>query len=183
MKFLHLFISILRANILCFILKYLTFHKLFYSPFIRICSGVTISINNKGSVILSKGVLINANTLIAATDGGKMYIGQNVGINRNSTIVCQRKITIGSNTIMGPNVLIYDHDHTFSNNGGVERNKYKSDPVKIGENCWIGAGTIILRGTTLGDNCIVGAGSIIKGTYPNGTVIIQKRNEQIKTII
>ena len=90
-------------------------------------------------------------------------------------IVCHKKISIGEGTILGPNVLIYDHDHVFSNNEGVNHRDYITGEVVIGKNCWIGAGTIILKDTHIGDNCVIGAGSVVKGDYESGSVIIQKR--------
>ena len=55
-------------------------------------------------------------------------------------------------------------------------------PVIIGKNCWIGAGTIILKGSQIGDNCVVGAGCVLKGNYADDSLIIQKRDELNKLI-
>ena len=95
-------------------------------------------------------------------------------------IMCHDKVSIGDNTIMGPGVYIYDHDHVFDSNNGVRRNEYVAAPITIGKNCWIGANTVILRGTTIGDNCLIAAGSVVKGNYADGSVVIQKREEIIK---
>ena len=89
---------------------------------------------------------------------------------------CHNHIEIGEGVEFGPNVLVYDHDHDFRHPDGLKADIFKTAPVIIGKNCWIGANTVILRGTVLGDNCVVGAGSVIKGEYPAQSVIIQKRN-------
>ena len=102
-------------------------------------------------------------------------MGQNAYLNSDCKLVCHEKIQIGDNTIFGPNVLIYDHDHLFDTESGVKRKEYVSSEIVIGNNCWIGANTVILRGTHIGDNCLVGAGSVVKGTFPAGTKIIQSR--------
>lgn len=83
---------------------------------------------------------------------------------------------------MGPNVLIYDHDHDFRKEEGLKKLKYKTAPVDIGDNVWIGANTIILRGTKIGNNCVIGAGSVIKGCYPDNSIVVQKRNTIITEI-
>ena len=57
--------------------------------------------------------------------------------------------------------------------------KFKTAPITIGNNVWIGANTLILRGTTIGDNCVVAGGSVIRGNYPSNTVIIQKRTTEV----
>ena len=67
-------------------------------------------------------------------------------------------IKIGDNVMLGPNVLIYDQDHDYQVEGGVAAMKFKTAPITIGNNVWIGANTLILRGTTIGDNSVVGGG-------------------------
>ncbi len=149
-------------------------------PFIRIKSNVNIAIDTKSTIRINKGVLISSNSVISATDGGHLTIGSMVGINRNSMIMCHDKISIGDNTIMGPGVYIYDHDHQFNADNGVKRNEYVTYPISIGKNCWIGAGTIILKGTKIGNNCLIAAGSVVKGNISDGSIVIQKREEFIK---
>lgn len=169
----------IRANIRCLLISIMQPKALHYNPYIRIGNNSRIKIRG-GGVILQKGVLISSNSVISASDGGQISIGKMVGINRNSMIMCHDKIDIGDNTIMGPGVYIYDHDHRFDSNNGVRRTDYETSPISIGRNCWIGAGTIILRGSSIGNNCLIAAGSIIKGSYPDGSIVIQKRNEIIK---
>lgn len=71
---------------------------------------------------------------------------------------------------------MYDHDHDYKMglNSDSAQERYLKAPIIIGKNCWIGANTIILRGTVLGDGCVVGAGSVVKGIVPAGTVYTQK---------
>ena len=73
-----------------------------------------------------------------------------------------------------------DDGYVFDSTDGVRRNEYLTAPITIGKNCWIGANTVILRGTTIGDNCLIAAGSVVKGNYADGSVVIQKREEIIK---
>lgn len=104
-------------------------------------------------------------------------IGSNAKLNYNCIIACHDQIDIGESTEFGPPVYLYDHDHDYR--AGLKENKFKSAPISIGKNCWIGANTVILRGTEIGDNCVVGAGSVIKGKFPSGSVIIQKKVTEI----
>lgn len=92
---------------------------------------------------------------------------------------CKERITIGNRAAFGPNVLIYDHDHDISSAESIHDSGYKTSPVVIGDDVWIGANTVILRGTVIGRDCVVGAGSVLKGVYPAGSVIVQKRTENI----
>ena len=45
-------------------------------------------------------------------------------------------------------------------------------PVKIGKNCWIGAGAVIVPGITVGDNVVIGAGSVVTKDIPSGVVAV-----------
>ncbi len=91
-------------------------------------------------------------------------------------------ILIKAGVEFGPNVLIYDHDHDFRAFGGLKEKKYVCERVEIGQNCWIGANSVILKGTILGDNCVVGAGSVIKGTFKDDSLIYQKRTTTVINI-
>jgi acetyltransferase-like isoleucine patch superfamily enzyme len=72
--------------------------------------------------------------------------------------------------------VIVDHDHAGSENWG----SYVETPVVIGNDVWIGAGAVILRGTTIGDKAVIGAGSIVKGDVPAGCVYYQKRETVLR---
>jgi acetyltransferase-like isoleucine patch superfamily enzyme len=131
-----------------------------------------------GKLKIGKGFGMNTGSYIAIVDNGNVSIGDNVSINRNSMIISHDAITIGNGCSIGPNVLIYDHDHIFGPNG-IEKG-YKTAPVLIGDNCWIGGGAIILRGTTIGDGCVIGAGAIVKGNIPPYSLVISDRELVIR---
>ena len=45
-------------------------------------------------------------------------------------------------------------------------------PVRIGNNCWLGAGVIVMPGVTIGDNTVIGAGSVVTKDIPSGVVAV-----------
>ena len=146
---------------------------------VRMYRNAAVRCSNGGRIIIGEKARIDTDAVLTVRNHGNLELGDNVGVGPGNMIVCHEHISIGKNTIMGPNVLIYDHDHAFSADN-IEKRKYVTEPVHIGENCWIGAGTIVLRGTTIGNNCIVGAGAVIKGTYPDGSIIVQKRETTVR---
>ena len=93
--------------------------------------------------------------------------------------ILMESIVIGEGVQIGPDTKIYDHDHDYRVPGGIGAGKFVTAPVTIGDNSWIGCNVIILRGTSIGKNCIVGAGSVLKGAYPAGSVIVQKRQTTV----
>ena len=92
-----------------------------------------------------------------------------------STIYAQHHIKIGRNVLIGGNCKIVDTDfHPLPVSQRVPQQRVediRKGPVEIGDGCFIGANSIILKGTTLGRNCVVGAGSVVTGTFPDNVII------------
>lgn len=153
-----------------------------YKNVVRVFKGADITINEDGRFIVGKGVAIGARTVCMVRKGAVLKMDAMSNLNSDCKIVCRQKIEIGENTIFGPNVLVYDHDHLYDIEGGVKRKEYVSSEIIIGKNCWIGANTVILRGTVLGDNCVVGAGCVLNGEYAANSLIIQKRETTVRDI-
>ena len=77
-------------------------------------------------------------------------------------------VSIGVNTDIASNVVLATMTHDIYNptvHTGVKR-------IHIGDNCFIGANSVILPGVVLGDNTIVGAGSVVTKSFPRGFVVI-----------
>jgi acetyltransferase-like isoleucine patch superfamily enzyme len=112
-------------------------------------------------------------TILVARYGGRIEIGDGFGIS-GSTIYSTASITIGKNATIGANCKIIDND--FHPLDAEQRNAnriehIKKAPIKIGDNCFIGMNSIILKGTTLGNNVIVGAGSVVHGSFPDDCIV------------
>lgn len=114
--------------------------------------------------------------------GGVLQIGNDVGFNTNCIVSSHESIQIGDNVEIGPNVCIYDHDHDIKCAGGIKSGKFVTEPVRIGNNTWIGANVVVLRGTEIGNNCVIAAGSIVKGKVADNSIYIQKREKSIVKI-
>lgn len=141
-----------------------------------------ITIDRGGKLSVGKMLKIRDGSKIIVRKDGNCLIGKDCFINSNSLIVCHENIEIGNHCQISPGVQIYDHDHDFRDEQGIRSKKYKCSSVIIGNNVWIGAGSVVLRGTKIGNNCTIGAGSIIKGNIPDNTVVVQKRDTVVKNI-
>ena len=142
---------------------------------VRVFGSADLDIETKGKISIGRGVKIRERAYINVRKGGKLEIGPMASVGMDCKIACHESVVIGEGTLLSPNVFIYDHDHVFSAENGVERKRFTTKPVVIGKNCWIGANTVILKGTVIGDDCVIGAGSVIHGHYAEHTVVIQKR--------
>lgn len=141
---------------------------------VKIHPSTQIELLKNGKITLGKKCSIGKDAEIASVSGN-VIIGNHVHIGDFCMIIARDKIEIGDNTIFGPHVYVYDHDHEIDDNGVAKRSEYKEKPVIIGNNVWIGTNTVILKGTNIGDGCIIGAGSVISGTIPPHTKVVQKR--------
>ncbi len=138
-----------------------------------------LTVDNGGYLKVGRMSKIRSGTKIRVRKEGKLIIGHNFGVSNNCVITAYEKIEIGNDVQFGPGVLVYDHDHDFRVPGGLLANRFKTAPIKIGNNVWIGANSIILRGTSIGDNCVIAAGSIVKGEIPANTMAYQKRETNL----
>lgn len=144
----------------------------------RFSPNVVVEINKGGKLTLGSKVRVHSGSKIKVRRKGEISIGSGVKINYGCIFVSRKKIEIGEGTEFGPSVYIFDHDHDYR--CGLKAGKFKEADVFIGKNCWIGANTIILRGTKIGDNCVIGAGSVVSGEIPANHVFIQSRERTLK---
>lgn len=157
------------------------FHlKAFHGPVICLISPFTeITMDSNATLQIGDKFKMRDGAKVRVRKGATCNIGNNVSMNSNDIIICHESITIGDDCQLSPNVQIYDHDHDYRDPNGIGAMHYKTSPISIGKSVWIGANTVILRGTDIGDNCVIAAGSIVKGKYPSNSVIIQKRATEI----
>lgn len=137
----------------------------------------TIRIGRNGRISLGRSTQTRRGVALLARSG-TINIGNRCGFNMNCIITCHERIEIGENCSFGPNVMIFDHDHDYK----TRNSSFLTSPVRIGDNVWVGANVVILRGTTIGDNSVIGAGSVIKGNIPADCVVVQKRKNYFTKI-
>jgi len=123
--------------------------------------------------------------LIVFKKNAVLTIGENFRMS-NSTIVCWEKIEIGNNVMIGGSCKIWDTDfHSLIPDirmANEEDNDYKTAPIIIKDNVFIGAGVIILKGVTIGENSIIGAGSVVTGNVAENEIWAGNPARFIKSI-
>lgn len=101
-------------------------------------------------------------------------IGKNTFINFNFTCQDDTYVTIGENCDFGPNVTIVTPLHPMISAerkellcpDGEKRRLCYAKPVVVGNGCWLCANVTVLPGVTIGDNCVIGAGSVVTRSIP-----------------
>lgn len=115
------------------------------------------------------------------TTSGYLKIGKNCSFNIGVYLACHDEISIGNDVVIGPNVVIVDHDHKY-HESPIRSSGYITGKISIGNDVWIGANSVILRGTTIGNHVVVGAGTVVSGAIEDNTVVFQERSIRIKRI-
>lgn len=103
--------------------------------------------------------------------GHHVHLGHHVYANFNLTLVDDTHIYIGDCTMLGPNVTLATAAHPILPELREKGLQYNL-PIRIGRNCWLGAGVIVLPGVTIGDNTVVGAGSVVTRDLPPNVVAV-----------
>jgi len=172
-------IFIIRARFLLFLgIINIYYYKILYKnrfkidhPF-DVWGSLTMLIYGDGRISIGKNLRAVSNRLrsfitlyspctLTTIGAGQIIIGNNVGLN-GTVIVARSKVSIGSHTMIAPNVIIMDH------NGHnpwpfADRWKVQDEPkaINIGNNVWIGMNCLILKGVTINDGAVIAAGSIV----------------------
>ena len=135
-------------------------------------SGVYIGADKQSDVLFGEYNTVRRNSNLTARGGGKLLIGNNCFFNYNDTITAHKLIEIGNYVTIGPNVCIFDHDHSFKDG----KQEFVCEKIIIEDRVWIGAGCIILKGVTIGKGSVIAAGTVVTKDVPPYTVALQKRN-------
>ena len=100
-----------------------------------------------------------------------IQIGSHTYINRYTMLDAHQSIRIGRNCMIGPHCYITDGDHGTEPHKLVRDQPMLTRPVTIGENVWIGAGAIVLKGVNIGDSAIISAGAVVTRDVAAGAVV------------
>lgn len=134
-------------------------------------SHTIIDMHKDGRVKCHGDVHIGHGAVLCVKKGGVLTLGRNFAISGTTKIVCSGNITFGDNVQFSWDSLVMDSDaHTIMDiNGNPVRN---SREIKIGNNVWIAANNILLKGTEIGDNSVVGINSLLNRRYEEDNVVI-----------
>jgi acetyltransferase-like isoleucine patch superfamily enzyme len=152
--------------------------RLYGFPMIRKHPGSRIILGNRVQLIsISRFNVagINHPVILATLSAeAKLEMCQNSGAS-GATITAVKSILISSYAQIGANASIYDTDFhcIHSEKRKMQKNvtEAKSAPIVIGENAWIGANAMILKGVRIGNNSIVGAGAVVTKDIVENTIV------------
>ena len=137
---------------------------------INCLSRLGIIFGNK--VTVGSYAIIRPTNLYGGEPGEGLKVGNNSSIGPYSYIGCSGYIEIGDNVMISPRVSIYSENHNFDDphipmiDQGVTRSF-----VKIEDDCWIAANSVILAGVVIGKGSVIAAGSVVTKDVPPYSVV------------
>jgi len=106
----------------------------------------------------------------------RVHLGNNVGSGNNVFYNTRSgHIHIGDDTILSFNCMFLTGIHLFEN-GRLKQPRSSQVPtegydIKVGSECWIASGAIVIGGATIGDHSIVAAGAVVTKSFPPGSIL------------
>ncbi len=99
-------------------------------------------------------------------------LGSQVWFSRGCTLTVHQSVTIGDNCIFGEYVSIHDENHVMgSDDVPITDRGFRTQPVVIGRNVWVGAKATVLSGVTIGDNAVIAANAVVSRDVEPGVVV------------
>jgi acetyltransferase-like isoleucine patch superfamily enzyme len=142
--------------------------------------------NNTKYISIGSNVLIRNNLRVETINKFRipiLEIGNNVNIEQNVHIICSNKVKIGDNCSITANCTIIDTEHPYEDVECIKIGDLLSENQKeviIGNNCFMGIGSIVFPGVELGEHCVIGANSVVTKSFPAYSVIAGNPARMIK---
>lgn len=129
-----------------------------------------VRIVGRGGISLGDRVVLRRDVLIGGN--GELAIGHGTSVNEGVIIAATHRVKIGNNCMIAPRAYIMDVDHQYERRDiPVAKQGYRSEPVTIGNDVWIGAQAVILKGVVIGDGAIIAANSVVNRNVGSYTIV------------
>jgi acetyltransferase-like isoleucine patch superfamily enzyme len=123
-------------------------------------------------VRIGSHVHFEADTWIKLVSGrAQVSIGDYCFLGRGTEIDVSEGVTMGSHVLLAPGVFITDHVHNVAAGRLIDTQGVSSQPVRLGDDVWVGAGAIVLPGVAIGNGAVIGAGAVVTRAVAAGAIV------------
>lgn len=130
---------------------------------------------NPWDICLEDEVALDDDVVLLTTgekrESPRIRIGACSYVNRFTMFDASESIVVGARCMIGPHCYVTDHDHGTIAGVGIAGQPLRSSATRIGDDVWIGAGAIVLKGVSIGDGAVVGAGAVVIHDVPAGAIV------------
>lgn len=134
---------------------------------------------------IGRGATLNAiRTYEGQQLDGRIRIGDDVYIGHDCQFHSMGSLEIGNGCVLSDRVYINDAQHGLNPKQGliVRQPISSKGDIRLGENVFVGVGSVILSGVRLGNNCVVAAQSVVTRSQPDGSMLAGNPARVIKTL-
>jgi acetyltransferase-like isoleucine patch superfamily enzyme len=117
----------------------------------------------EGRLEVGANALLEPNVWITAPGSARVRIGEGTFLNMGVMIAAQELVEIGAHCMLANGCFVSDSSHRYDDpHKPITWQGFESKgPTRIGENCWLGAHTVVTSGVTIGERCVIGANSVV----------------------
>ena len=152
----------------------------FMKPWYVEVNGGPISLGDFANVVATPDCRVRLTVWSNSEEGGRIDLGRYCLICPGVRVSAATEITVGDNCMMAMGAYITDSDwHDI-----YDRSMFvgKSEPVRIGNNVWLGDNAIVCKGVTIGDNSIVGARAVVIRDVPPNVIVAGNPATIVRTL-
>ena len=138
----------------------------------KVAVGPRCSIDRPFCLELGNRVLLEADVYLKIVAGdAALRLGDHVFVGRGVEFDVMSSVSVGHHSLIAPRCFITDHVHGIRPDLRINQQPCEAQPVAIGSDVWLGAGTVVLPGVTIGDGAVVGANSVVTSDVTPYTVV------------
>ncbi len=100
------------------------------------------------------------------SQGLAIKVGKNNFIGFGTEFNIKYGISIGNDCLIASGCKFIDHDHGIKKDGLMRFQECPGDHIIIGNDVWIGANAVILKGVNIGQGAIIAAGAVLNKSVP-----------------
>ena len=179
----------------------LAFRKLFWKGLFARCGGNAVFgrgvvLRQPGKMVIGRRVLVDDDTLLDAKQApvggfvlgddvlisrgctivaslGSLAIGDRVNIGNGCTIMAGQHVEIGADTLLAAHCYI--GGGSYAVDGSLDQpmatQPLGAGPIRIGPDCWLGAGAVVLSGVSIGRGVVIGGGAVVTKDIPDFAIV------------